>query len=146
MSDPAPWRLLPLPQITRPQGGLTPVDGLSDLVPFEIARVFYLYDIPGGAARAGHAHHQLQEFIVCVLGAFRVIVDDGNSREVVELNRAYTGLYVPPLVWRELVDFSAGAICLVLASTPYEESDYIRDYEQYRAVVNAGGESRSDGG
>lgn len=138
MTDPAPWRIVSLPQISRPEGGLTPVEGSSDLIPFDIARVFYLYDIPGGAARAGHAHHRLQEFIVCALGSFRVSLDDGESEEVVELNRAYNGLYVPPLVWRELIDFSAGAIGLVLASRPYEESDYIRDYDDYASVVEGG--------
>jgi uncharacterized RmlC-like cupin family protein len=126
-----PWRIVPLPQVQRPQGNLTAVEGGGEVVPFDIARVFYLYDIPGGAARAGHAHHQLEELIVGVLGAFRVIVDDGTTRETVELNRGYTGLYVPPMVWRELVDFSAGAVCVVMASRPYEEADYIRDYDEY---------------
>jgi uncharacterized RmlC-like cupin family protein len=129
-----PWRIVPLPQVQRPQGNLTAVEGMSDVVPFDIARVFYLYDIPGGAARAGHAHHQLEELIVSVLGAFRVIVDDGTTRETVELNRGYTGLYVPPMVWRELVDFSAGAVCVVMASRPYEEADYIRDYGEFEKI------------
>ena len=131
MESSVPWKVVSLPQVQRPQGNLTAVAGMDDVVPFDIARVFYLYDIPGGAARAGHAHYQLQELIVSVLGAFRVVVDDGNTRDVVELNRGYTGLYVPPMVWRELVDFSAGAVCVVMASRPYEEADYIRDHDAF---------------
>lgn len=127
-------KLLGLPQAPRSQGNLTAIEGMGDIIPFEIERVFYLYDVIGGAARGGHAHHQLEQFIVGAMGAFHVVIDDGSSRRVVELNRAYMGLYVPPLIWTELIDFSAGAICIALVSTPFDEADYIRDYEEFVAV------------
>jgi hypothetical protein len=127
-------KLLSLTQIPRPQGNLTPIEGAGEVIPFDIARVFYLYDIVGGSSRGGHAHHDLEQFIVSVMGAFQVVIDDGERRRAVELNRAYYGLYVPPLIWSELIDFSAGAICVVLASRPYEEPDYIRDYSEFISV------------
>lgn len=123
-------RLLELRQIPRREGKITPVEGLRD-IPFEIARVYYLYDVPGGENRGGHAHKQLQQLIVSVMGSFDVVLDDGRSNRTVTLNRGYRGLYVPRLIWRELVNFSSGAVCLVLASRPYEEEDYIRDYETF---------------
>jgi hypothetical protein len=127
-------RVVALPQIPSPEGNITPVEGASDQIPFEIARVFYLYDIPGGAARGGHAHHRCEQLLVCVMGSFRIAVDDGRYRRVIDLNRAYYGLYVPPMVWAEEHEFSAGAICLVLASLPYDEADYIRDYDGFAAM------------
>lgn len=123
-------RLIELRKINRPQGGLTPVEGMRD-VPFPIARVYYLYDIPGGESPGGHAHVQLQQLIVSVMGSFDVVLDDGSNRKTVTLNRAYKGLYVPRLIWRELVNFSSGAICLVLASLRFEEDDYLRDYAEF---------------
>lgn len=126
----ADCRVLPLPRIQMPQGNITPVHGERE-IPFDVARVFYLYDVPGGESRGGHAHVHLQQFIVSVLGAFDVIVDDGTTRNTITLNRAYQGLYVPPMIWAQLVGFSSGAVSLVLASLPYEESDYIRDYDDY---------------
>jgi hypothetical protein len=126
----ADCRILPLPRIHMPQGNITPVHGGQEL-PFEIARVFYLYDVPGGESRGGHAHLRLQQFIVSVLGAFDVIIDDGTERTTVTLNRAYQGLYVPPMIWAELVGFSSGAVSLVMASLPFDESDYLRDYDGY---------------
>jgi hypothetical protein len=125
-------RLITLPRIERPQGNLTPVAGCVD-VPFDIARVYYLYDVPGGASRGGHAHRQLQQLIVSAMGSFEVVLDDGVRRRSVVLNRAYMGLYIPPMIWRDLQDFSSGGICLVLASLPFEEAEYIRDYDTFLA-------------
>ena len=124
--------LLELPKIANRDGNLTPVYN-NKHIPFNIVRVFYLYDIPGGAARGGHAHKRLQQLIISALGSFSVILDDGFSKRVVTLNRAYYGLYVPPMIWSELVDFSSGAISLVLASLPYDETDYIRSYDLFRS-------------
>ncbi|MCD4825283.1 MAG: FdtA/QdtA family cupin domain-containing protein [Phycisphaerae bacterium] len=121
-------RLIDLPKISARQGNLTPVEGNKD-IPFAIERVYYLYDVPGGEARGGHAHKELQQVIVSILGSFDVILDDGRSRKIVRLDRAYYGLYMPRMIWRELENFSSGAICLVLASRLYDENDYIRDYE-----------------
>jgi hypothetical protein len=124
-------RVLGLTQVPRPEGNITPVEGGADPLPFEIARVFYLYDIPGGADRGGHAHYRCEQLLVCVMGSFRVVIEDGVYQRVVELNRANYGLYVPPMIWGAQVEFSAGAICVVLASLPYDEADYIRDHDRY---------------
>jgi hypothetical protein len=123
-------RLLELPRIQRPEGDLTPVEGAST-IPFEIARVYYLYDVVGGAERGGHAHRELQQLIVCVMGGCVVVLDDGSQRRSVSLNRAYEGLLVPTMIWREIVDFTSGAVCVVLASNRYAEADYIRDYDEF---------------
>jgi hypothetical protein len=106
-------------------------------IPFEIERVYYLYDVPGGSVRGGHAHKQLQQLIVSVMGAFDVILDDGYKKKTVRLDRAYFGLYVPNMIWRELENFSSGGICLVLASLPYDESDYYRNYDEFLKAVQA---------
>lgn len=126
----ADCRIIPLPRIHMPQGNITPVHNSRE-IPFDVARVFYLYDVPGGESRGGHAHRQLQQFIVSVMGAFDVILDDAATRTRVTLNRAYQGLYVPPMIWAEVVGFSSGAVSLVMASLPYDESDYLRDYDDY---------------
>jgi len=123
-------KLIDLPKISERKGAITPIYG-SEHVPFEIVRVYYLYDVPGGEARGGHAHKQLQQLIVSVMGAFDVVLDDGLERRKVHLDRAYYGLYIPKMIWRELENFSSGGICLVLASTPYDQNDYIRDYDTY---------------
>jgi len=128
-------RIISFPRISRPQGNLTAVEGRKE-VPFEIARVYYLYDIPGGEARGGHAHKELEQVIVSAMGSFAVQLDDGVHQKTVRLNRAYYGLYIPRMIWRELVDFSSGGICLVLASAPYEEAEYIRDYHDFIARKN----------
>ena len=101
-------------------------------VPFEIKRVYYLYDVPGGEARGGHAHKQLQQFIIAATGSFDVILDDGLSKERYHMNRSYYGVYIPSGVWRELDNFSSGSVCLVLASEYFDEEDYIRDYDVYK--------------
>jgi uncharacterized RmlC-like cupin family protein len=124
-------RLVELPKHAHPRGNITHVEGGSDVVPFEIARVFYLYDIVGGAVRGGHAHKQLEQFIVAAMGGFTVSLWDGERRRDVELNRAYAGLYVPSPIWMDLVNFSSGAVSVVLASHEYEEADYIRDPDEF---------------
>ena len=123
-------RLIDLPKISERKGAITPIYG-EEHVPFRIERVYYLYDVPGGESRGGHAHKELQQLIVSVMGAFDVILDDGHERKKVHLDRAYYGLYIPTMIWRELEDFSSGGICLVLASAQYDEKDYIRDYQEF---------------
>ena len=104
-------------------------------MPFQIQRVYYLYDTPGGAERGGHAHKGLHQLIVAMSGSYNVILDDGKEKKRFHLNRSYYGLYVCPMVWRELDNFSSGAVCLVLASNLYDESDYYRDYQEFRQAL-----------
>ena len=132
----ADCQMLELPRIERPQGNLTPVEGEGD-VPFALARVYYFYDIPGGEARGGHAHIECEEVVVAIMGSFNVVLDDGSERQTFRLERAYHGLYVPPMIWRELESFSTNAVCLILASEPYSESDYVRDPDEFRAMQRA---------
>lgn len=129
-------RLLELRRIPRPEGSITAVEGIRE-IPFAIERVYYLYDIPAAAARAGHAHRQLEQVFVCVMGSVTVTLKDGRRVRRLELNRAHVGLYVPRLIWRELDNFSAGSVCVVLASQPYEADDYIRDYREFAAINGA---------
>lgn len=105
-------------------------------VPFDVKRVYYLYDVPGGESRGGHAHKKLQQFIVAASGSFDVILDDGELKRTFTLNRPYQGLLVVPGIWREINNFSSGSVCLVLASTGYDEEDYIRDYELFKKTKN----------
>jgi hypothetical protein len=121
--------------VHRPEGNLTFIEG-GDHIPFDIARVYYLYDVPGGATRGGHAHRELQQLIVATSGSLEVVIDDGSSRKGIKLNRSFVGLYVPAMIWRELVDFSSGSVCMVLASDHYDEADYIRNYDEFRAAAN----------
>lgn len=123
-------RIINLPKISNRKGNITPIEG-NHTIPFDIARVYYLYDIPGGSIRGGHAHRELQQLIVAVMGAFDVVLDDGFKKKTVRLDRAYYGLYVPNMIWREIENFSSGGICLVLASLPYDEFDYYRDYDEF---------------
>jgi hypothetical protein len=127
-------RLVNLEKIERPEGNLSPLYG-GVHVPFAIKRVYYLYDVPGGADRGGHAHWRLQQLIVAASGSFKVTLDDGQNKRTVSLDRSYYGLYVPTLIWREITDFCTGAICLAFASLAYDESDYIRDYQEFLATV-----------
>jgi hypothetical protein len=126
--------VIALPRIEDGRGNLTFIEG-GEHVDFEIERVYYLYDVPGGAERGGHAHRTLRQLIIAASGSFDVVLDDGNERRRVHLNRSHSGLYLAPMVWRELENFSGGSICLVLASAHFDESDYIREYDEFRAAV-----------
>ena len=123
-------RMIDLPKVTDPRGNLTFVE--SDRhIPFPVKRVFYLYDVPGGANRAGHALKTCHQFIIAMSGSFDVILDDGEVQKRYHLNRSYYGLYIPPLIWREIDNFSSGSVCLALASEIYSEEDYYREYEDF---------------
>ncbi len=126
--------LVNLPKIADPRGNLTFIEG-GRHVPFTIQRVYYLYDVPGGAERGGHAHKDLHQLIIAMSGSFDVVLDDGREKRRFHLNRSYYGLYVCPMIWRELDNFSSGSVCMVLASNFYAESDYFRDYPQFLHAV-----------
>jgi hypothetical protein len=128
-------RIIDLPKITDPRGNLTFIEA-GRHVPFETKRVYYLYDVPGGAERGGHAHRALHEFIIAMSGSFDVILDDGTQKKRFHLNRSYFGLYVRPMIWRELDNFSSGSVCMVLASNFYDESDYYRNYDEFNQALN----------
>jgi hypothetical protein len=128
-------KLIELPKISDPRGNLSFIEG-GQHVPFDIKRVYYLYDVPGGSDRGSHAHKDLHQFIVAMSGSFDVVLDDGKEKKRFHLNRSYYGLYVCPMMWRELDNFSSGAVCMVLASAHFSEADYIRDYSQFLAVAN----------
>lgn len=123
-------QLVHLRQLGDRSGHITPIENHKD-IPFEVKRVFYLYDIPGGESRGAHAHRECHQFIVAASGAFEVMVDDGREKRHIQLNRPYLGLHVPPGIWASEVNFSSGSICLVLASHAYSEADYIRSYEAF---------------
>lgn len=126
-----------LPKITDPRGNLTFIEG-GNHIPFPIERVYYLYDVPGGAERGGHAHKCLEQLIIAISGSFDVVLDDGCKQKTVQLNRSYHGLRICPMIWREIDNFSSGAVCLVLASRPYEEDDYYRDYGAFCSATKRG--------
>ena len=123
-------RLFQLPKIEDRRGNLTFIESRRH-VPFDIQRVYYLYDVPGGAERGGHAHRNLHQFIVAMSGSFDVKIDDGNRRATFHLNRSYSGLYLCPMIWREIDNFSSASVCMVVASAPYDEADYLRDYDEF---------------
>ena len=127
-------KLITLQKIQDRRGNLTFIEG-SRQVPFDIKRVYYLYDVPGGAERGGHAHRELHQFIIAMSGSFDVILKDGSIEQRIHLNRSYFGLYICPMVWRELDNFSSGSVCLVLASNLYDEADYYRDFNEFLSVV-----------
>jgi len=129
----ADCQIIQLPRVHDPRGNLTYIEeGIH--VPFSIQRVYYLYDVPGGAERGGHAHKGLHQLIVAISGSFNVILDDGKDKKAVHLNRSYIGLYVCPMIWRSLDNFSSGSVCMVLASHYYDENDYYRDYSEFMKV------------
>ena len=127
-------RLIDLPKICDPRGNLTYVEG-ENHIPFEIKRVYYLYDVPGGSYRGSHAHKNLHQFMIAMSGSFDVCLDDGDNKQRFHLNRSYYGLYVCPMIWRYLENFSSGAVCMVLTSHHYDENDYIRDYIEFEKSV-----------
>jgi hypothetical protein len=129
-------KIIELPRIADPRGNLTAIEARRD-VAFEIKRVYYLYDVPGGASRAGHGHKTLQQLIIAMSGSFDVLLDDGTTREKYHLNRSYYGLYVAPMMWREIDNFSSGSVCMVLASDHYYEADYYRRYEDFLTATKA---------
>ena len=130
-------KIIELPKILDNRGNLTFMES-SRHVPFEIKRVYYLYDVPGGALRGGHAHLKLQQYIIAASGSFTVHVDNGSEKEEFYLNRSYYGLYIPTMTWREIDNFSSGSVCLVLASEFYDEADYIRDYDEFQKIASGG--------
>ncbi len=123
-------RIIELPKIADPRGNLTFVEN-GNQIPFDISRVYYLYDVPGGSERGGHAHKELSQLIIAMSGSFDIVLDDGSEQKRFHLNRSYFGLYVCPMIWRELDNFSSGSVCMVLASNLYDESDYYREYDEY---------------
>jgi hypothetical protein len=127
-------RIIELPKITDPRGNLTFIEN-SNHIPFDIKRVYYLYDVPGGSDRGSHAHKNLHQFIVAMAGSFDVELDDGKNKKRFQLNRSYYGLYVCPMMWRLLDNFSSGAVCMVLASEFYSAQDYHRDYDTFVAAT-----------
>lgn len=129
-------RLIDLPKISDARGNLTFVEGSSH-IPFEIKRVYYLYDVPGGADRGEHAHRNLHQFVISMSGSFDLLLDDGFEKKRFQLNRPYYGVYVSPMMWRYLDNFSSGSVCMVLASDPYDETDYIRDRDEFLEAVGA---------
>jgi hypothetical protein len=128
-------RVLNLPQIGDRQGHITALNNEID-IPFSVNRVFYLYDIPGGESRGAHAHKECHQLLVAASGSFEVLIDDGFTQRLVQLNKPNVGLHIPPGIWASEINFSSGAICLVMASHEYNEMDYIRDYETFKTMIN----------
>jgi hypothetical protein len=129
--------ILELPKIEDHRGNLTFIEA-GNHIPFDIKRVYYLYDVPVGAERGGHAHKALHQLIIAVSGSFDIHLDDGYSKKTVHINRGDRGLYVCPMMWREINNFSSGAICMALVSELYDESDYYRDYASFIADLHPG--------
>jgi hypothetical protein len=123
-------KIIDLPKIHDDRGNLSFIEA-GRHVPFVIQRTYWIYDVPGGEVRGGHAYRELQEFFVALSGSFDVVLDDGKARKTVSLNRSYFGLYVPNMIWRHLENFATNSVCLIMASLPYSKEDYIRDYELY---------------
>lgn len=118
-----------IPKIVDPRGNLSVIE--NDVIPFKIKRVYYLYDVPSGAERGGHSHKEQQEFLVALSGSFDVILNDGNQQKTVTLNKPFEGLLITNGIWRELKNFSSGAVCLVIASNVFDEEDYIREFKEF---------------
>lgn len=125
------FKIIDIPKIEDRRGNLSVIE--NDIIPFDIKRVYYLYDVPSDAYRGGHAHKEQYEFLIALSGSFEVVLDDGFEKQKVMLNKPNKGLLIPTMIWRELENFSSGAVCLVLASDVFDEADYIRDYEQFNS-------------
>ncbi len=132
-------KLMDLPVINDPRGNLTFIEG-NRHIPFEIKRVYYLYDVPGGASRAGHGHKKLHQLVIAMSGSFDIVIDDGFQKKRFHLNRSYQGLYLCPMMWRDIDNFSGGSVCMVLASDFYDEADYFREYADFARVAREGQE------
>jgi len=130
-------KIIELPKIMDHRGNLTFIEG-NRHIPFDIKRVYYLYDVPGGASRAAHGHRDLSQLMISMSGSFDVTLDDGFNKKTFHLNRSYYGLYIPPMIWRDLDNFSSGAVCMVLASDFYDEGDYFRDYDSFLNAAREG--------
>ena len=130
-------KIINFPKVIDYRGNLSFIEE-NRQIPFEIKRVYYLYDVPSGASRGGHAHKELQQIVIALSGSFDVILDDGHNRRSFFLNRPHYGLYIPPRIWRELENFSSNSVALSLVSQVYDESDYIRDYETFKKTVKNG--------
>ncbi|WP_163399995.1 sugar 3,4-ketoisomerase [Flavobacterium fluviatile] len=128
-------QIIAIPKIEERRGNLSVIE--NDTVPFDIKRVYYLYDVPSGAQRGGHAHKDLQQFLVALSGSFDVVLNDGKEQQIITLNKPYEGLLINSGIWRELQNFSSGSVCLVVASEVYIEEDYIRDFEEFKAFKKA---------
>ena len=128
-------KIIQLPKIMDPRGNLSFFE-TEKHIPFNIKRTYWIYDVPGGEKRGGHAYKQTEEFVVALSGSFDVILDNGKSRETFSLNRSYYGLYIPKMFWREMCNFSTNSLALIVASTDYDENDYIRDYELFKGLEN----------
>lgn len=127
-------KIVELPKIVDARGNLTFIEG-NNHIPFDVKRVFYLYDVPTAADRGAHAHKELHQFLVCLSGSFDVSIDDGSTKDIVHLNRPWKGLHIPPMIWASEINFDPGSICLVLASALYDENDYYRDYSLFLAAL-----------
>ena len=123
--------VIQLPKVHNRAGNITILENTKDELPFEVKRIFYLYDIPGGESRGGHSHKVCHQFLIAASGSFEVLLNDGKVERLVQLNRANLGLHIPPGIWASEINFSSGSICLVLVSHQYDEHDYIRDYEEF---------------
>lgn len=130
-------KIVDLPKIEDPRGNLTFIEG-GQHIPFDIKRVYYLYDVPGGSSRGGHAHKALHQLLIAMSGSFDILLDDGEEKVKYHMNRSYYGLYIPPMTWREIDNFSSGSVCMVLASAHYEEADYFRDYSEFCKALGWG--------
>lgn len=129
--------IVELPKIHNSAGNITAIDNINDTIPFDVKRIYYLYDIPGGESRGAHAHKELQQLIVAASGSFDITLDDGQTRRTFQLSKPYFGLYMPAGLWRELNNFSSGAICLVLASEVYKSNDYLYEYSDFLKFINS---------
>ncbi len=127
-------KIVDLPIIEDRRGNLTFIEG-NQHIPFDIKRVYYLYDVPGGSHRGGHAHKELHQLLIAMSGSFDILLDDGRTKFKYHLNRSYYGLYIPPMIWREIDNFSSGSVCMVLASEHFSEADYFRDYDEFAQIV-----------